>query len=213
MTNDFPVDPEKINLYQGLDNIPSDIWKDLESLEPGRISLTAGVRHAPGRGFIVPFLGVDHVVRPSARTITVPSGAHCPGFQAGLVLLNYLIHATEAGLSGRMVAARELDGGELFFTGPHALSTAPVVERYRRDAAGFLTAASTLGAMPLAAGDAAFRLLALPKVLLAYTLYEEDDEFPARLTITFDAHTDRHLPLDCVWALVNVISNRLGRGA
>ena len=86
-----------------------------------------------------------------------------------------------------------------------------MLERYARDGAGLLSKGLAFGGTPLDAGDAAFRLLALPKVLLAYTLYEEDEEFPARLTITFDASIDRHLTLDGIWALINVISSRLAQ--
>ena len=90
--------------------------------------------------------------------------------------------------------------------------TAPVIDRFERDAAGMVEMARPWGATPAQGGDASFRLLALPKILLMYTLHEADDEFPAELTITFDANTDRHLPLDAIWALINLLSGRLGRG-
>jgi len=204
-----PVVPENNALFRGLENLPPALWEDLDAQKPDQVCRRAGVIYRPESGYIVPFLGVDHLVQPESRSITVPEGARRPGFQVGLVMIKYLVHAGEEGLSGRMVTARELDGGALFFQGPHALSTAPVLEKFGRRAQGLATKAQALGATSLAGGDAAFRLLALPKVLLAYTLYEADEEFPARLTITFDAHTDRHLPLDAIWALVNVISHRL----
>jgi len=206
-----PVVPESNAIFRGLENLPPALWEDLESQKPDQVCRRAGVIYRPESGYVVPFLGVDHLVQSESRSIIVPEGARRPGFQAGLVLINYLVHASEAGLSGRMVTARELDGGALFFQGPHALSTAPVLEKFERRAQGMTTKAQALGATPVKGGDAAFRLLALPKVLLAYTLYEADEEFPARLTITFDAHIDRHLPLDSIWALVNVISNRLAQ--
>jgi hypothetical protein len=42
-----------------------------------------------------------------------------------------------------------------------------------------------------------------------YILYAEDDEFPAQLIITFDRTVDRHLPLDAIWALINLTTHRL----
>ena len=48
-----------------------------------------------------------------------------------------------------------------------------------------------------------------PEFPLEYILYAEDDEFPAQLIITFDRTIDRHLPLDVIWALVNVTTQRI----
>ncbi|MFH1135315.1 MAG: DUF3786 domain-containing protein [Pseudomonadota bacterium] len=204
-----PVDPEETTLFRGLEKLPPELWEDASRLDPRAVSRRAGIIHQPGRGYVVPFLGVDHLVRPGEKSMTVPAGARRPGFQAGLVILNYLVHASDEGLAGRMAADRELNGGELFFKGPHALNKAPVLERFGRDSAGFLARAQSWGASTAAGGDAAFKLLALPKVLVAYTLYEADEEFDAQLSITFDASIDKFLPLDSIWALINVISNRL----
>lgn len=209
MAADKPADPEQVALFQGVENLPGASWDDLAGLDATGVCRRAGVRHEAERGYETPFLGTPHWVDPMRRTITVPERGRRPGFQAGLVLLNYLTHASEAGVAGRMVTARELNGGALFFQGPHALSTGPVVERFGRSAEAMVRRAAAFGATPLAAGDGAFRLLALPKLLLAYTLYEADEEFPARLTVTFDAYADRHLSLDGIWALVNVLSARL----
>ncbi len=200
---------EDISLYQGLASLAPTLWTDLAALNPAEVCRRAGVRYDPDEGYRLPYLGADHLIHPQRRTITAGPDVRPPGFQSGMVMINYLIHAREDGLSGRLVTARELEGGALFFQGPHTLLTEPILRRFSRDGRGFLKRAHKWGATETGGGDAAFRLLALPKVLVGYTLYEEDDEFPARLTITFDAFTDRHLPLDCIFALINVMSGRL----
>jgi hypothetical protein len=167
------------------------------------------VTFSAGIGYRVPFLNVEYEIDPERNTIVVPSGLDNPGFQTGLVLINYLLHASDHGITGRMVTFRELNGGNLFFRGPHALSTQPVIERFGRDSGLLMSKAEAIGATAIKNGDVAFRLPALPKILIAYTLYRADEEFPAELTITFDANTDRHLPLDTIWALINVVSRRL----
>lgn len=209
--DDKIFEPKENVLYQGLENLPAALWEDLAALEPSKVSRRAGVGYSPEEGYTVHFLGTDHKVQPAQRTITVPDGAKRPGFQAGLVLVSYLAKASEEILSGRMVTARELNGGDLFFQGVHALPKARILKKYARDGAGLVSRASLLGGTSMRAGDAAFRLLALPKALVAYTFYEEDEEFPARLTITFDASIESHLPLDVILALTNVISDRLVR--
>ena len=210
MNSSFKTEWKAPSLYQGKENLPEALWSDLAALDPETVRRRAGVSFQPGLGYRLPFLGHEYLIEPLGRRIVHDTGVRPAGFRAGLVMLTYLSHASEEGLSGRMVTARELSGGDLFFQGPHALSTQPVLGRYRRDAAGFLETARRLwGASPAAMGDAAFRVLALPKALVYYMLYEEDDEFPARLVIAFDAFLDRHLPLDAILALVSLMTQQL----
>ena len=158
-----PAAPEDISLYSGLDNLPPELWTDLTKLKSEDVCRRAGIKCNQDGAFILPFLGVDHEINPAARTILVPGGCRKPGFQAGLVLLNYLIHASDEGLSGKMAAERELNGGELFFKGPHALNKEPIVKKFGANAAGLLARAKIWGASETAGGDAAFKILALPQ--------------------------------------------------
>jgi hypothetical protein len=107
------------------------------------------------------------------------------------------------------VNEKELNGGALFFRGPHALSKEPLEEKFARDPQGFLRAGLALGGTATQGGDAAFELRALPRIPLEYIFYAEDDEFPAQLIITFDRTIDRHLPLDVIWALVNLATRSI----
>ena len=59
------------------------------------------------------------------------------------------------------------------------------------------------------AGDEAFLLTVFPKVPLAYVLWREDDEFPARVTVLFDVTIQTHFSLDGIWCLVSEVSRRL----
>lgn len=204
-----PAITEENKLYQGVENLPPDLWKDLALLKPENVAPKAGVSFNTDDGYRIPFIGIDYLVHPEKRTIVALAEGKRVSFQAGLVLLNYLIHASGEGISGKMVAARELSGGELFFNGPHALSTEPILQRFACNGKELLALAQAMGATSRTGGDACFRLWALPNIMVEYTLYEKDDEFPADLSITFDAHADRHLPLDSIWALVNIITHRL----
>ena len=50
-------------------------------------------------------------------------------------------------------------------------------------------------------GDAAIVLFPLPKVPTTMILWVEDDEFPARADLLFDATCTAHLPLDVLWSV------------
>lgn len=202
---------EDVKLYQSAAEIPAPQWDELVARGPSAAAVGAGVEHKPGQGYIVPFLGADYVVNPDTRAITGPAG-HLPvGFQKGLVLVTYLARAQDLGLSGRMVTARDLNGGALFFTASHALAQEPATTKFARNPEGFIKKAQSLGLDRLNEPGVGYacRGLVLPHLAVGCVFHEEDDEFPAEITYTFDSYAHYHLPLDGIWALVNVLADEL----
>jgi hypothetical protein len=82
-------------------------------------------------------------------------------------------------------------------------------KRFGHDVKAFLETGLRLGGSGTDFGDVSFLLWPLPRIPLGYILWAADEEFPARLVITFDATVDKHLPLDAIWALVNEVGRRL----
>ena len=58
-------------------------------------------------------------------------------------------------------------------------------------------------------GDASLRLQPLPRVPLVCILWEEDDEFPARVSYLFEATTDAQLPVDVILGMVKCVGLEL----
>jgi hypothetical protein len=208
---DRPAKPEENRLYRTVADLAPELWADVEARPLAEAVRSASARFGPGRRIVIPFLGGDYLVDFATRSIVAPPGHQPAGFQKGLVLLAYLARAQDFGPAGRQVTSRELSGGELFFNGPHALSTEPVTARFGADPAGFLARAGRLGLKPglkAGSGTAVFGPV-LPHLTMTLILHPADDEFPAELTYTFDAHAHHHLPLDGLWALVNVLAMEL----
>jgi hypothetical protein len=112
-----------------------------------------------------------------------------------------------------MVTGSEIKGGDFFFRGPHALFTRPLEKHFGHDAQTFLEVGLRLGGGETEFGDVSFRLWPLPKIPLGYILWRGDEEFPARVVVTFDSSVERQLPLDVIWALVNQVGGALLREA
>ena len=204
------LDPTEISLYRGAENIPPEYWEELNRQSPEEVCRRSLVTHDPETGYVLPFLNDRLHCRPDTRQIYWERDpGRSPNFQEALVSLMYLLRTREIPLSGIKVNERELDGGALFFRGPHALSKEPLEKKFARDPQGFLQAGLALGGIATHQGDGAFELRALPRIPLEYIFYAEDDEFPAQLTITFDRTIDRHLPLDVIWALVNLATRSI----
>jgi len=209
---DLPAKPEENRLYRTVADVAPELWMNVEARPLEEAVRSAGARFVGPRGrVVVPFLGGDYLVDFESRSIAAPPGHQAAGFQKGLVLLAYLAKAQDFGLAGRQVTSRELSGGELFFKGPHALSTEPVTARFGADPAGFAARAGLFGLQPGPKAGSGTEVLGpvLPHLTMGLILHPADEEFPAELTYTFDAHAHHHLPLDGIWALVNVLAAEL----
>jgi hypothetical protein len=199
-------------IYEDPAEIDPGLWKELSDLETDEVCARASVRYDRERGcYLVPFLNRTYGCYPRQRFIErVDHGSTEElSFQFYLVLLTYLLRARPVGLSGRMVTSGEIKGGDFFFRGPHVLFSRPLEERFGHDLEAFLKAGRRLGATTTEFGDVSFRLWPLPKIPMAYILWRGDEEFPARLVMTFDATIEIHLPLDVIWAMVNVMGRLL----
>lgn len=209
-TADRPSRPEEAALYRTVADVGEPLWADAERRPPEEAALAAGLRYDPARGFLVPYMGGYYLVDLTGRALTGPPTHRPAGFQKALVLLSYLAHAQDLGLSGKMVTGRELNGGAMFFTGPHTLLTAPVTEKFGLDPEGFLKKAEHLGLDrdPRTSGFAC-RGPVLPHITVGCILHPADEEFSAELTYTFDSYAHYHLPLDAIWAMINVLAEEL----
>lgn len=207
---DRPTRPEDSGLFRTVADVAPELWADAASRAPERAAADSGARLDPGGRFIVPYMGGDYLVDLNKRDVAAPPGHHPAGFQKALVLLRYLTQAQDLGLSGRMVTARELNGGALFFTGPHSLLTKPVTDKFGRDPEGFVGRLTALGFETGREGSAVSgRGTVLPNIAVGCILHPEDDEFPAELTYTFDSYAHYHLALDGIWAMINVLADEI----
>ena len=184
------------------------LWVQLESEMPEDICRRALVRYDQERGFLLPFLNQIFQILPKKREIVaLKSGIQqFKSFELDLIIITYLLKAETIGLEGEMVNEKQIPGGEAFFRGPHLLSTNPMEELFGQDRESFLRAGKRLNGEERELGDAAICLPVFPRVPVTLILWVKDDEFPARITVNFDRTISRHLPLDIIWTVVNVVS-------
>jgi hypothetical protein len=184
-------------------------WNDLASLDPQEVIVRAQAQWDPRRGFGLPFLNDIYWIHPLLKTIQpdrpdMPIEPHLP-----LLLALYLLNAQNRPLQGVMVTEKELPGGVFFFRRLHKLPTQRLEDAYGTKPAVFLKAGRSLGGRILGSSPPAFELTPLPRVVVAFRLWPADEEFPARCVVTFDASINTHLPLDVIWAMTNVLVERL----
>jgi len=184
-------------------------WEDLASMEPSEVVSRSQAQWDPKRGFGIPFLGHVYWVNPSVRAVRPllqdrPLEPHLP-----LVLVIYLLRVQDLPLKGSMVTQRELPGGAFFFRHLHKLPTQELEEAFGNRPQAFLQAGEALGGRIVGSSPHLFELRPLPRILVAFRIWPEDEEFPAQCVITFDESIHLHLPLDAIWALTQVLAQRL----
>jgi hypothetical protein len=181
-------------------------WKELQNLEPDDVCRRSCARFDAQEGYAIDFMEKEYRLSIDKERTEGPDGEVLAlDSELQLLLLTYLLSAQEVPFSGKRISEKDIPGGELFFRGPHALPTNPLIERFGRNPKQFLEIGTALGGKRIAYGDVAIEFLALPRIPVACVLWAEDEEFPARVTFLFDSSIDAHLPLDVVLALVRSV--------
>ncbi len=184
------------------------LWVQLERETPEEICRRALVNYDHEKGFLLPFLNQTFQILPTKRSI-IPLYRHAPtikSFEFDLIILTYLLRVTAINICGELVNEKQIPGGETFFRGPHSLNTRPMEEIFGEDSDAFLSAGRKLNGEVKKLGDAGICLPVFPRVPVTLILWAKDDEFPAGIKVGFDSTISSHLPLDIIWAMINVIS-------
>ncbi len=206
-----PTDPNENELYRWAEDIPFQIWEDLEARPPEQAAEAVGAVW-DGQAYGIEMLGRSYRVEPGARRVLLPDRPDRRiSYQAGLVLLSSMIRSLGVPPAGRMVTPHELPGGGLFFQGPHAINKGPLEERFGHDPEALLKAAAPLNPTPCEGGDVGIMLMGLPLIPLYVLLWGGDDEFKPRAVVGIDANAHHHLALDGIWALSNLMVVKLTR--
>jgi len=178
-------------------------------LDSGEVEKRTGVSWQDGC-YHLPLLGTPYRVEPASERIHCPAEDPLAGdAEFELLMLIYLIRATEIEPSGQWVNEKQLPGGSNFFTGPHHLPTDTLEQRYGSDAQLFRRHCSQLGGKVLDFGDASFAFEPLPRIPLACVLFAADEEFPARVTFLFDSTIEFQLPMEIILSLGHCFAVKL----
>ena len=194
--------------------VDDELWKALQKADPKAISRNCDVTFDPKQElYRIPVLNEVYSVSPKNKKITkLPeSDASQEKFRIELTLflLHYLLETKNIPLKGKRISEKELKGGEMFFRGPHALSTHGIIKKFGNNPEGFVAAGLKLKGEKVTLGDAAIELKAAPKIPITYVLWRADEEFPASVKILFDPTIQEFLPLDIIYGLTIFISHRL----
>lgn len=192
--------------------VAAEHWERLGRKDLQRLSAQTQFELMDGGRLMFKFLNRSVMVDPRDRCLKRPAGGLWERVDdplLELVSVLYLNNVQDVYPLGRdIVGTKDLREGH-FFQGPHELRIAPLVARYGKDIQGFRQASSRLDGEWTDMADAAVRLKPFPRLHLYYLLWEEDEEFPARMNVLFERPIENVLAADAIWALVNRVSMAL----
>lgn len=191
---------------KGVDAAQEQAWEALAQLDPKTVCERAAVVYAAESAcYTCTSLGQNVVVDLAGRTLSCESPIGNLmlgrlGYFCRISILHYLVHARNLPLSGHLVSPADLASGQLYFRGSHILPTGQLAKAYGDSPERLVTRAKALGGHALDYGDAAVKLLPLPRIPVVLVLWRGDDEFPPRASLLFDATSEEHLAADIVWS-------------
>lgn len=188
-------------------------FQELEGMEPDDVCRRALCTYEHSRAcFLVEAWGERYEVYPGRGEIISIDREKLPvGIEWGLVILFYLLRSQNTPIGGEWISEKDLPGGVTFFTGPHAIPTYAITDRFGNDIDGFKEVCENLGGKPIDMADAAFVFRILPRVPVAVLLWRGDDEFDAEARVLFDRTISQHLPLDVIFGLTVVLCSSIAR--
>jgi hypothetical protein len=129
-----------------------------------------------------------------------------------LLLLHYILHASQDQPSSRKIAFKELKSASMYNQVFEGRCVRPLVKAFVECPDRLLEAFDVLGARQISSGDAAAEIQVLPKITLTCILWKADEEFPASANLLFAENIESFLPAeDIVVMSQRVVLKLLGK--
>jgi hypothetical protein len=184
------------------------LWQQLLKLDGQETAQRAKCQYLPNpERYIILLLNREYVVNLVEKKV-LPEG-----FTEELCILMYLINSKDLPVASRLRTAQELPEGQFFFRGPHKLATEKLEEVFGQCPERLYDVIDKFSAKQCEFGDASIELYVLPRVPLTVVIWQGDEEFGARASILFDETVAAQLPLDALWAAVNLTIKALVKAA
>ena len=188
-------------------NAYKKVVEEYAAQDPWQMAELSGARYESGR-LILEYCDM-------AVQATFPQGNVTlldPGVDAGeereeivhnekILILQYLTRSSGLPPREQWLSFLELRGGQLHWLPFQKEALEPLAQAYNSRRDEFLARGQKHGGKQFEQGDAGLIIPVLPKIPLAFALWEGDDEFPARSVILFDSVSEAYLPTATLYVL------------
>lgn len=123
-------------------------------------------------------------------------------------LLNHYADGNPSPLSGKLVKYRDFPGGCAYEEAFVRRAIQPIVDVFGENPKEIIAVAEKIDGKPLTHGDASVEITALKGIPLTYVVYGKE-EYPASVSIFYDASAKDYLPTEDLAVLGEVVTIRL----
>jgi hypothetical protein len=204
------VDTPK-ELYSSSADLHPTHWEKIVGADYRALAANSGFAF-DGKVYSHDLLGDQVTIDPEKKTVTYADKEGDVGFSRALVCLAYLGMAMDVPLSGVWTNFSELPGGDAFFKGHHGIKTKKLAECIGDSPERLYRVSTGLGAKKSEGADAAVEMPVLPRVPVKVLVWGRTDEFPAEAKLLTDKRAYLHLHLDALWAVTNLVIEKLTGG-
>ncbi|OAT80260.1 DUF3786 domain-containing protein [Desulfotomaculum copahuensis] len=190
-------------------NACGEAARQLAALEPEDVVMRSGAAYDEKRKtYRLKYFGAWYEIDCQGRVSLPGHGEEIP-YNDRTLIMQYLCSASGLPPRNRWLSFLELPEGAHHHGPFHVDALNPLAAAFSSLPDQFLRAATTLDGEPLPMGDAAARFMAFPRLPLAAVLWVQDEEFPARANILFDAVSPTHLSTASLWVLGVELATKL----
>ncbi|NLC11904.1 MAG: DUF3786 domain-containing protein [Firmicutes bacterium] len=183
---------------------------NLAAKNPREVSVNSGINfNRESKEYLVPFLGSRFFVHHETGKVTSAASKEEAPLHTRLLILHYLYTANGRPLAGEWITFKELPGGQIYVKPYTNRAIRPLEKAFGSRPDRLLTAAAKLGGKEGNFGDFCAVLQVLPRVPMAFVLWEGDEEFPPRGNILYDANASCYLPTEDYALLPGIVIGEL----
>ncbi len=181
---------------------------ELARHSPEVVALRSGAKRIGEDRLELRCLGRDYRIDFPDGEVTTADGEEVDEHLAILLLL-YLLEAGGGPTQDHWIAFEQISGGAGYSGSFRGRVLGPLLRTFGSDPGKLRAAAVELDASPLAMGDAAVSIAALPRVPIAIVLWAGDDEFAPSASVVFDASIEGYLDAEAVTVLAEQATRRM----
>lgn len=176
--------------------------------DPVEMAENAGGRYDSATGQII-ISYINQVLRVDRQAVIITEN---PNFRLSrnevTCILQYFASASGLPPRNTWISFLELPDGPHHFVPFQKEAMKPLAKAFGANLESFARLALAMGGQPLNMGDQGFSLQVLPKLSLAFAVWEGDEEFPAKANILFDAVAPQYLSTASLWVLGIEVAER-----
>lgn len=170
-----------------------EIRNALLSADPEEIARQSGANLEEGQLHFSVF-GEKHEVNTSEYQVKSVEG-ECPE-ELEIIILDYILRATDSGSSGEWLGFQEIPNGDFYSANFKSNTESKLTREFQGEMESFSRVAKKLGGDPIPLGDAGFSFPVFPRFDIAFVFWDGGKEFRDKVNVLFEATAPDCLPTE-----------------